>query len=126
MIPMCPPVIWLMRAQSGRRRERRERPALSLCRRHAARGEPDRGTFDIALAAGDLAREPQPRIGLEPQGAIEQFGRGQKGVAVDPAETGKSGIFQAGNRVENFNLRAMFQLRLKADYIVERAERIVL
>src|SRR5580704_16124985 len=97
-------------AQRGRRREGRESLALSLRRRHAARGEPDRGTFDIALAAGDLAREPQPRIGPEPQGAIEQFGRVQKSIAVDPAKAGKGSVFEARNGAENFNLCAMFQL----------------
>ena len=39
----------------------------------AAGEQADRGRFHIALAAGDLAGEAQPRLGLEPQRRVEQL-----------------------------------------------------
>ncbi|MCY1240280.1 hypothetical protein D9M72_531180 [compost metagenome] len=42
------------------------------------------------------------------------------------AEACKFGILQARDHPEDFRLGAVFQLRLKADHIVERAKRVVL
>src|SRR5262249_56563459 len=107
-------------AKCGGRGKWRNGFALALRRRHAAGGKPDCGAFDITLAAGDLACEAQPWIGLKPQAPIEQFWRVQKGVAVDSTEAGKAGVFEAGDGAENFDLRTVFHLGLETDHVVER------
>ena len=88
--------------------------------------EADRGALDIALAAGDLAGEAQPRRGLEAQALIEEPGRIQVSVAVDAAQPGEFRIFEARNHAEDAALLAVFELGLKADDIEERSQRIVL
>ncbi len=42
------------------------------------------------------------------------------------AEAGEFRIFETRNHLEDAGLRAVFQLRLETDHVVERAERIVL
>ena len=53
---MWPPVMWLSSA-----------PIAVVGGGEAACDEADRRAFDIALAAGDLSRKAQPRLGLETQ-----------------------------------------------------------
>ena len=60
------------RADRGRRRRGLERPAQPLGGGEAAGDEADRGAFDIALAAGDLAGEAQARRSLQAQTRVEQ------------------------------------------------------
>ncbi len=90
------------------------------------RDQADRSAFDIALAAGDLAGEAQPRIGFQSKSLVEHFWRIQKRIAVQAAEPREIGVFKARNGAENLDLRAMFQLGLESHHIVERAERIIL
>src|ERR1700730_9065418 len=61
-----------------------------------------------------------------PMAVVAGFGRVQKSIAVDSSKAGKTGVLEARNRAENFNLRAVFQLGLETDHIVERAPRIIL
>src|SRR3984885_7990544 len=92
----------------------------------AAGDEPDRGAFDIALAARDLAGEAQARGGLEAQTRIEQARRIEIGVAVHAAEAGEPRPFEPRNHAEDATLLAVFELGLEADNVEERAQRIVL
>src|SRR3712207_9270048 len=62
--------------------------------------EADGGGFDIALAAGDLAGEAYVRRPPEAQRGIEQLGRVDEGVAVEPAEPGELGLLEAGDGPE--------------------------
>ena len=45
---------------------------------------------------------------------------------MQPAEPGEFGLLQTGDHAEDAGLLGIFQLRLEADHVVERAERIVL
>ena len=92
---------------------------------HAAGEEAHRRALDVALDAGDLAGEAQPRVGAQPHAAVEQPRRVQEGVAVDAAEPGEGGVLEAGDRPEHLGLRAVLHLGLEADEVVERAERVV-
>ena len=57
----------------------------------ASGDQPDRSALHVAFAAGDLAGEAQPRLGLEPQPRVEQPWRIEVGVAVEAAEPGEFG-----------------------------------
>ena len=92
----------------------------------AAGDQADRGALDIAFAAGDLAGEAQPRLGLEAEPGVEQARRIEKGVAVQAAEPREFRRFEPGNHAEDPRLLAVFQLGLEADDVEERAERVVL
>ena len=100
--------------------------AEALCGGKAPRDEAYGGRLDIALHAGDLTGEAQARLGLEPQAPVEQPGRVDEGVAVQPAEPCELGIFQARNAAEDAGLLTVLQLGLEADHVVERAQRVVL
>src|SRR5271163_4174836 len=83
-------------------------------------GEPagdqaDRGAFDIALAAGDLAGEAQARRGLEPQPGVNEARRIEIGVAMHAAEPGELRLFEPGDHAEDASLLAVFELGLEAD-----------
>ena len=114
------------RAERGRRRRRGDVVAEPRRRREAAGQQADRGALDITFDAGDLPGEAQPRHRLEPQHAVEQARAVEEGVAVQPAEPGELGALQPGDHAEDARLLAVPQLRLEADHVVERAERIVL
>ena len=86
----------------------------------------DGGRFDITFDASDLAGKPQGRARLHPQLPIEKPGRVDEGVAVQPAKPGKLRLFKARNRLEDAHLLGIFQFRLEADHVVERAKRVVL
>src|SRR5262249_58442414 len=73
-------------AMRGRGRRGRQGPAEAFGGGKAAGQETDGGRFDIALAAGDLAGEAQPRHGVEPQRRVEEFWRVEEGIAVQSAE----------------------------------------
>ncbi len=45
---------------------------------------------------------------------------------MQPAESGEFGAFKSWNSAEDLDLRAVLQLRLEADHVVERAECIIL
>ena len=124
---MWPPVMWLRSAPI----------AVVAGGGSSARAEPfgggeapgdqaDRGALDIALAAGDLAGEAQPRLGLEPEPRVEQLWRIQVGVAVDAAEPREFGALESRDHAEDPRLLAVFQLGLEADDVEQRAERVVL
>src|SRR5206468_5886700 len=68
----------------------------------------------------------QPRLRAQAQLAVEQLWRVEKGVAMQAAEAGKFGLLQPRNGAEDALLLAVFQLRLEADDVVERAELVVL
>ena len=68
----------------------------------------------------------RPGRDLELQRRIEQGGRIDVGVAVQPAEPRELGILEAGDGAEDAHLLGMLQLGLEADHVVERAQRIVL
>src|SRR5262245_23470380 len=100
-----------MRGGGGRRRDRLAAP---LRRRKAAGEQADRRRLDIALAAGDLAGEAQPRLGPQAQCAIEQLRRIEEGVATQPAEPGELRLLQAGDGAEDARLVAVLELGLEA------------
>src|SRR3546814_18445987 len=84
------------------------------------REQPDRGAFDIAFAAGNLAGEADIRACLEPQRGIEQFGRANEGVAVEPAQPREFGILEPWNGEEHPHLLGVLALGLEADDGPER------
>src|SRR6476660_3125633 len=59
------------RAKRRGRRWRGDRLAKALGRRKAAGEQTDGGGLHIALDPGDLSREAEPRVCLEPETAIE-------------------------------------------------------
>src|SRR6266699_2027534 len=67
----------------------------------------DAGGFHVALAAGHLAGEAQPRLRAQAQLSIEEFWRVQEGVAVQAAEPGEFGVLEAWNGTEHALLRAI-------------------
>ncbi len=79
--------------------------------------EPDRCGFDIALDAGDLPGEAQPRIGLETEACIEQLRAVEEGVAVEPSEPRELGLAEPRDHAEHARLLAMFKLGLEADHV---------
>src|SRR6185312_9765156 len=114
------------RAQRGGDRRRLERRAPRVRRGVEAGEQADAGGFHIALAAGHLAGEAQPRLRAQPQLAVEELWRVQEGVAMQAAEPGEFGVLEARNGTEYALLRAVVQLGLKTDHVVERAELVVL
>src|SRR5262245_40342265 len=98
------------RAMGGGGRRQRRRRAVALGGREAPGQKSDRGGFHIAFAAGDLAGKTQPRLGLEPQGRVEQERRVEEGVAMQAAEPRELGAFEPGYRAEYARLLAMLQL----------------
>src|SRR5437762_689511 len=79
----------------------------------AAGEEADRGALDIALDAGDLPGEAQPRHRLQPQSAVEKFWTIEEGVAVQAAEARELRMLEAGDHAEDLALLAVLQLGLK-------------
>ena len=127
MVSIWPPVMWPSSEPSavvggG---------GASDCAARIGRGieagdQADAGGFHIAFAARHLAGEAQPRLRAQPQLAVEQLRRIQEGVAMQAAEPGEFGVLQPGNGAEDALLRAVLQLGLEADDVVERAELVVL
>src|ERR1700677_2436988 len=88
-----------------RGRRRKERPFFTPFRGSEATGKKaDRRRLDIALAARDLSGKAQRRHSLEPQRGVEQFGRIEESVAVQPAEPREFGMFEARDGPENADL----------------------
>src|SRR6185295_14390251 len=113
-------------AEGGRDRWRLPDRAPTFRRRRLARKQPDGGAFDIAFAARDLARKAQARGDAEPQLAVDQLGRIQEGVAMEPAKAGKLRLGEARDQAEGAHLLAVLELGLEADHVPQGAERIVL
>src|SRR5438105_13797391 len=86
----------------------------------------DTGRFHIAFAAGHLPGKAEPWLRTKPQLRVQKFWRVQESVAVQPAEPREFGALESRNGAENALLRTVFQLSLKTDHIVERAELVVL
>src|SRR3546814_16296485 len=76
------------------------------------REQPDRGAFDIAFAAGNLAGEADIRACLETQRGIEPFGRAIEGVAVQPAQPRDCGIFEPWTGEAQTHLTGIIELGL--------------
>src|SRR3546814_9679935 len=92
-----------------------------------ARGDKaDRGAFDIAFTAGDLAREADMRRRFQAELPVEQFRRADEAVAVEAAQPRELGLLQAGDGAEHADLFGMLELGLEADHVPQRADRIVL
>ena len=104
----------------------RPRLAEALGSRGAAGEQADGGALDVALAARDLAGEPQPRLGAQTQLAVEQLGAVEERVAMQAAEPRELGAREAGDDAEDARLLAVLQLGLEADHVPQRAQRIVL
>src|SRR6185436_16986021 len=107
-----------------RRRFERLRPRVR--RGIEACNQADAGGFHIALAAGHLAGEAQPWLRAQAQLPVQQLWRVQESVAMQAAEPGEFGVLEARNGAEHALLRAIVQLGLEADDVVERAELVVL
>ena len=86
-------------------------------RRRLAGKQPDGGAFDITLAARDLARKAQARANAEPQARVNQLGRIQEGVAMEPAKAGELGLRKARDEAEDAHLLAVLQLGLETDHV---------
>src|SRR5437660_8244951 len=93
------------------RRRRREVMAEPFGDCKPAGEEPNGGGFHVALAAGDLTGKAQARLGVEPQGAIEELRRVEEGVAVKAAEAREFGPLEARNGAEEAGLLAVLELR---------------
>src|SRR5262249_28983332 len=87
-----------MRRGWRRRREVMAKP-FGGCK--PAGEKPNGGRFHVALAAGDLTGKAQARLGVEPQGAIEELGRVEEGVAVKAAEAREFGPLEPRNSAED-------------------------
>ncbi len=114
------------RADRGGRRRRLRSDLAALGSGEAAGQEPDRGRFDIALAAGDLPGKAQLRLGPQPQRRIDQLRRIEEGVTVQPAEPGELRRFQSRDRAQDADLFPVFELGLESDHVEQRAQPIVL
>src|SRR5690349_1530854 len=86
----------------------------------------DRSRLHITFAARHLAGKAQARLGAQSELTIQQLWRVKEGVAMQPAEPRELGVLQSRNGAEYALLRAMLQLGLEADDVVERAELVVL
>ena len=62
----------------------------------------------------------------EPEPLVEQPGRVQKRVAMQPAEPRELGALEARDGAEDARLLAVLQLGLEADHVEQRAELVVL
>ena len=62
---------------------------------------------------------------LQPQLPVQQRRGVDEAVAVNAAQSGEAGVFQAGDHAEDARLLRMAELGLEADNVVQRAERIV-
>src|SRR5262249_42138119 len=82
--------------------------------------------LDVTFNAGHLAGKAQPRHRLQAQRTIEQTRAVDESVAVKPAEARELRVLQSRDCTQDACLLAMTQLGLKADHVVERAERIIL
>ena len=123
----APPVMWASRAPSAvSGGGGGKRLAAELGGGEAGGEDADRGAFDIAFAAGDLAGEADVRLRFQAKLAVQQLGRIDEAVAVDSAEPRELGILKPGNSAEDAHLLAMLQLGLEADHVPQGAERIVL
>src|SRR5262245_60145998 len=105
---------------------RRQGFAKPLRRRQSPRQEPDRRRLDVALAAGDLPGEAQPRHGPEPQRRVEELRRIEERVAMQPAKPRELGLNEARDRAEYARLLAMLELGLETDHVEQGAEPVVL
>ena len=108
----------------GRRRQGCR--AMRLGGGEAPRQEPDGGALDIALAAGDLARQADMRRCLHAQGEVEQARAVDEGVAMQAAQPRELGPLQPRDQPEHPDLLGMLQLGLKSDHVVERSQGVVL
>jgi hypothetical protein len=113
-------------AQRGGGRRRRPCPPSQFGSGHQAREHADRGAFDIAFAAGDLPGKADVRRRFQAQLPVQQRGRMDEGVAVQPAQARELGIFQAGNGAEQSHLLGMLELGLEADHVPQGAQLVVL
>src|ERR1043166_4827670 len=123
MVRICPPVMWAMRAPCAVVGGGGTNGSLS--RAAAAEGPgggPDRRRSHLPIAAVRVAAKAQARHRGEAQRCVQQPGRVEEGVAVEPAEAGKLGLLQARNGPEDAHLLAVLQLGLESDHVVERAE----
>ena len=128
MVSTCPPVMWPSSAPcavvGGGGDDVLAEP---LGGGEASGEQPDRGGFHIALAAGDLAGEAQPRHRACSRSVlVEQLRRVEERVAMQAAEPGELGLLQPRNGAEDAHLLGMFQLGLEADHVEQRAELVVL
>ena len=114
------------RAVRRGRRRHVEGLAAPLGGGEASGHQADRGAFDIAFAAGDLAGKAQARHRTEPQRAVEQLRRVEEGVAVKAAEPREFRVLEAGDHAEHPHLLGMLELGLEADDVEQGAEAIVL
>src|SRR5215468_7263998 len=114
------------RAQRRRCRRRRQLLRPRIGGGIEAGDQADAGGFHIALAARHLPGKTQPRLRAEPELLVEQFRRVEEGVAMQAAEPCEFGILQSRDGAEDTLLRAMLQLGLETDDVVERAELVVL
>ena len=80
------------RTERGGRRRWCQGLSANLGGGEAAGEKADRGGFNVAFAAGDLAGKTQARLGLEAQGRVEQERRVEEGVAVESAEARELGV----------------------------------
>ena len=113
------------RAGRGFRRRRQQIAAQKFRRRHPPGQKAHGGAFDIAFDAGDLACKTDVRAAAQAHPVVQERGGIDEGVAMDPAETGKAGVLQPRNHIENRSLRAILHLCLKADDVVECAQFVV-
>src|SRR5262249_42342775 len=107
-------------------RRRRQDLAASFGGGETPRQQTDRSRFNIALAAGDLAGETQPRHGVETQSRVEKLRRVEEGVAVQPSEPRKLGPVETGDAAEDTGLLAVPELGLKAYDVEQSAKAVVL
>ena len=125
---MCPPVMCASSAPSavvaGGGSARAPQP---LRRGEAPREQADRGALDVALDAGDLAGEAQPRHRRCRRSVVSSsFGLLRKVLRCRPPRRANSAFCEARDHAEDAHLLGVLQLGLEADHVPQRAERVVL
>ena len=72
----------------------------NFSRRETGSHQPDAGALDIPLAARNLSGKANKGTKFQAQLVVQQLGRVDKGIAVQPAQPRKFGIFKTGDHAE--------------------------
>lgn len=105
---------------------RLERPAQAFRGGETAGQQAHGGALHVTFDPCHLAGEAEPRLGLEPEAAIQKARAVEEGVAVQAAKPREDGLLKPGDHPEDLGLGTMLQLGLEAHHVPERTQGVVL